>query len=112
MEMMQFYYFCQFSVWTSAIVLLLLHWPHPASAHLLQQGDVYLRQEEIKALPHELQICKSHTVQIDCGVARQTARVGPPTIWNQDTRSCKAHMQLAEENNIKMDTNKEEGVQN
>lgn len=59
MEIVQFYYFWPFSGWTSAIVTPRLHWPHPASAHLLQQGDVYLQQEEIKALLHELQICKS-----------------------------------------------------
>lgn len=64
-EIVQFYYFSPFRVWTITIVLLLLHWPHPASAHLLQQGDVYLQQEEIKALLHEPPICKSHTVQID-----------------------------------------------
>lgn len=43
MEIVQFYYFWPFTASTSAIVLLLLHWPHPASAHLLQQGDVYLQ---------------------------------------------------------------------
>lgn len=79
MEIVQFYYFWPFSAWTSAIVPLLLHWPHPASAHLLQQGDVYLLQEEIKALLHELQICKSYTVQIDCRArTADCVRWGPP----------------------------------
>lgn len=90
MEIVQFYYFWPFTASTSAIVLLLLHWPHPASAHLLQQGDVYLQWEEIKALLHELQICKSFTVQIDCA-ARTADDVHwthwGPSIWNpnQDT---------------------------
>lgn len=70
MEIVQFYYFWPFGAWTNTIVLLLRHWPHSASTHLLQQGDVYLQQEEIKALLHELQICKSYTVHID-GAARR-----------------------------------------
>lgn len=67
MEIVQFYYLWLFSAWPAVFVLLLLHWPHLASTPLLQQDDVYLQQEEIKALLHELQICKSSMVQIDCG---------------------------------------------
>ena len=88
MEIVQFYYFWPFSAWTSAIVLLLLHWPHPASTHLLQQGDVYHQQEEIKALLHEPQICKSFTVQIDCRARTvDGARTsGSPEAWRFETQ--------------------------
>lgn len=103
MEIVQFYYFWPFSVWTRAIVLRLLHWPYPASAHLLQQGDVYLQQEEIKALLHELQICKSFTVQIDCGAhivdAAHWAHWGPP-IWNPNQDTWKTHMGLPEKSGL------------
>lgn len=83
MEILQFYYFWPFNAWPNVIVLPLPQWPHPASAHLLQQDDVYLQQEEIKALLHELQICKSYTVQIDCRAPRWTFCIGPPieTRW-------------------------------
>lgn len=104
MEIVQFYYFWPFSAWTNAIVLLLLHWPHPSSAHLLQQGDVYLQQEEIKALLHELQICKSYTVQIDCRAHTADgvywAAHWGPLIWNPNQDTWKTHMWLPKKSGL------------
>lgn len=94
MEIVQFYYFCPFSAWTNAIVLLLLHWPHPASTHLLQQGDVYLQQEEIKALLHEQQICKSYTVQIDCEAHTTDSGVLGHPLSPSDLKSKSRHAEL------------------
>lgn len=94
MEIVQFYYFWAFSAWTNAIVLLLLHWPHPASAHLLQQGDVYLQQEEIKALLHELQICKSYTVQIDCRARTVDGVYWAAPLRPTDLKSKSRHVEL------------------
>lgn len=70
------------------------HWPHPASTHLLQQGDVYLQQEEIKALLHEQQICKSYTVQIDCEAHTTDSGVLGHPLSPSDLKSKSRHAEL------------------